>query len=77
MHAALSRLRIAPLFKGVRGEGALDIDALAQAALRLSAIIAAGRNEIASIDLNPVMVAAQGSGLTIVDALVERRGSRD
>jgi acetate---CoA ligase (ADP-forming) len=73
VHAALARLRIAPLFKGVRGEAALDIDALAQAALTLGAIIAAGKDEIASIDLNPVMVAAQGRGVTIVDALVERR----
>jgi acetate---CoA ligase (ADP-forming) len=76
VHAALARLRVAPLFKGARGEGALDVDALAHAALRLAAIIAAARSEIASIDLNPVMVAAKGRGITIVDALVERRRER-
>jgi acetate---CoA ligase (ADP-forming) len=76
VHVALARLRIAPLFKGVRGEVPLDIDALAEAALRLGAIISAGEEDIASIDLNPVMVAAQGRGITIVDALVERRAER-
>jgi phosphopantothenate synthetase len=32
--------------------------------------------EIAAIDLNPVMVATQGRGITIVDTLVERRKAR-
>jgi len=75
VHAALAGLRIAPLFKGVRGEAPLDIDALAEAALSLGAIIAAGKASIASIDLNPVMVAAKGRGITIVDALIERRSA--
>jgi len=44
--------------------------------LRLAAIVAAGRASIASIDLNPVMVAAEGGGLTIVDALIERQRGR-
>jgi acyl-CoA synthetase (NDP forming) len=73
VRAALGGLRIAPLFKGVRGEPALDIDALAEATLRLGAIIAAGMASIASIDLNPVMVGAQSRGITIVDALIERK----
>src|SRR5262249_41794660 len=75
VHAALAGLRIAPLFKGVRGDPARDIDALAQAARRLGAIIAASKDEIASIDLNPVMVAVQGRGIIIVDALVERKST--
>jgi hypothetical protein len=37
--AALRRLRIAPILAGVRGEPALDVDALAEAALRLAQII--------------------------------------
>jgi acetate---CoA ligase (ADP-forming) len=72
--AALQRLRIAPILKGVRGEPALDVDALAEAALRLAAIIAGADGKIASIDLNPVMVGAAGQGITVLDALIERRG---
>lgn len=69
---ALARLRIAPLFKGVRGEPPLDTDALADAALKLGTLIASARDRIAAIDLNPVMVGATGAGVIVVDALVER-----
>ena len=69
---AILRLRIAPILKGVRGEAAADIDALARAMLRLGAIIAGARGRIASIDINPVLVGAAGQGLIIVDALIER-----
>ncbi len=69
---AILRLRIAPILRGVRGEPACDIEALAQAVARLGAIIAAARGRIAAIDLNPVLVGAAGQGLTVLDALVER-----
>jgi acyl-CoA synthetase (NDP forming) len=69
---ALTRLRIAPLFEGVRGEPPLDADALADAALKLGALIASAEDRIASIDLNPVMVGARGTGIVVADALVER-----
>jgi acyl-CoA synthetase (NDP forming) len=70
---ALARLRIAPLFEGVRGEPPLDAEALADAALKLGALIASAEGRIASIDLNPVMVDARGAGIVVADALVERR----
>ena len=69
---ALDRLRIAPLFKGVRGEPPLDVEALADATLKLGALIASAQGRIASIDLNPVMVRAHGAGVVVADALVER-----
>jgi acyl-CoA synthetase (NDP forming) len=69
---ALSRLRIAPLFHGMRGEPPLDADALADAALKLGSLIASAGGRIASIDLNPVMVGARGAGVIVADALVER-----
>ena len=69
---ALAQLRIAPLFKGVRGEPPLDADALADAVLKLGSLIASAEGRIASIDLNPVMVGARGAGVVVVDALVER-----
>jgi acyl-CoA synthetase (NDP forming) len=69
---ALARLRIAPLFRGVRGESPLDAEALADAALKLGALITSAQGHIASIDLNPVMVGPRGSGVVVADALVER-----
>jgi acetate---CoA ligase (ADP-forming) len=69
---ALRELRIAPLLAGVRGDPALDLDALAKAAIGVGRLISAAKGRIASIDLNPVMVGAAGEGVVIVDALVER-----
>jgi len=72
---ALARLRIAPLFAGVRGEPPLDGPALARAAVRLAEIMLSAEGRIASVDLNPVLVRARGEGLVVVDALVERYGA--
>jgi phosphopantothenate synthetase len=57
----------------VRGEPPLDVEALAEAAMRLAQIIAGARGRIAAIDLNPVMVGARRQGITVLDALIERR----
>ena len=69
---ALRGLRIAPLLDGVRGDPPLDLDALAAAAIGVGHLICGAKGQIASIDLNPVMVGAKGEGVVIVDALVER-----
>lgn len=69
---ALIGLRVAPLLQRVRGEPPLDVEAFCAAAVRLSHIIVAFSDRIASIDLNPVMIGRQGEGVVIVDALVER-----
>ncbi|HXP77096.1 MAG TPA: acetate--CoA ligase family protein [Stellaceae bacterium] len=74
---ALARLRIAPLFQGVRGEPPLDADALADAALKLGTLIVSADVCIASIDLNPAMVGARGGGIVVADALVERSQHAD
>ena len=71
MIESLDRLHIAPVLHGVRGEPALDLEAVAAIAMRLGDIMQAGRGRIASIDLNPVMVRAKGEGATVADALVE------
>lgn len=70
---ALSKLRIAPLLQGVRGEAPMDQAALCDLILRLGALVEAHSNDIASIDLNPVMVKSDGEGVWVVDALIERR----
>lgn len=71
--SALRGLRIAPLLEGVRGEPALDMDALAALAVQVGQLICAADGRIASIDLNPVMIGAVGEGVIVVDALIESR----
>lgn len=70
--AALDRLRIAPLYAGVRGEPAWDMAALAEIAVAVGQLIRDADGRIASLDINPVIVGAVGEGAVIVDALVER-----
>lgn len=72
--AALRTLRIAPLLEGVRGDPPLDIDALAEVVVTVGRLIVVAGGAIASIDVNPVLVAARGEGAVVVDALIERSG---
>lgn len=72
VETALRRLRMAPLIDGGRGEPPLDVGALARLAVRVGQVIASAGGEIASIDMNPVVVGAAGEHAVVVDALVER-----
>jgi acyl-CoA synthetase (NDP forming) len=69
---AIQRLRIAPLFKGVRGEAAMDVDALCDALLALGRLIGDPGQAIHSVDLNPVILYDVGQGCLAVDAVVVR-----
>lgn len=68
---AISRLRIAPVLKGVRGQPALDVDALARAAVALGNFALQHQANLLSVDVNPVMVLADG--VVAVDAVIEYR----
>jgi acyl-CoA synthetase (NDP forming) len=70
---ALSRLRIAALLEGVRGEPPLDADAFCRAAITVGLLMDSPHAGVASLDLNPVIVGARGEGCRVVDALVETR----
>jgi acetate---CoA ligase (ADP-forming) len=67
---ALSRLRIAPLLEGVRGEAPLDVDAFCRVAITAGLLMASPHAGVASLDLNPVIAGARGEGCRVVDALV-------
>lgn len=69
--SALRRLRIAPLFDGYRERPALDIAALAQAAVALGDFAWRNRERLLSVDMNPVMALARGRGVLAVDAVIE------
>ena len=68
--AMLQELRIHPLLAGGGRAPARDIDALADALVRLSWLAVDFADSIAELDVNPVIVGEQGKGLSIVDALV-------
>lgn len=69
----LGRLRAKALFDGARGAPAADTEALADLMAALAAFAADHADCIAEIDLNPVIVHAQGRGVSVVDALIVKR----
>jgi acyl-CoA synthetase (NDP forming) len=71
-NAMIDRLRLAKLLAGVRGQSAVDREALVQLMVRFSQLVTALEASIAEIDLNPIIV--NRSGCTIVDALVVPAG---
>jgi acyl-CoA synthetase (NDP forming) len=67
----LGSLRMAPLFGGVRGEAAVDLDQLARV-IRLFADIAGSAGEqLMSMEVNPLRI--RGTEVEALDALVEWR----
>lgn len=68
--AMFAALKAAPLLNGFRGAAKADVNALARLIADVSLLAARHAKEIAEIELNPVLVHAQGQGVTIVDALV-------
>jgi len=68
--AMLDSLKAAPLLKGFRGAATADVAALAELISQVSVLAARHAEQIAEIELNPVLVHAEGQGVTIVDALV-------
>jgi acyl-CoA synthetase (NDP forming) len=63
-------LKLFPLLDGARGLPKADVAAAAQALVRLSAFAVRHRDQVAEIDLNPVLVRPQGEGVVALDALM-------
>ena len=73
--ALLDQLKTASLLGSVRGKPPADRAALARLMATLSRFAADHADVVQEIDLNPVIVHPEGQGLTIVDALIVRRGA--
>jgi acetyltransferase len=69
----LQELRGYQVLQGVRGQGPRDIDALVKAMLGLSDIFAVHRNHLTDLEINPLMVRAQGQGAAAVDVRLVRK----
>jgi len=68
--AMLAELKAAPLLSGFRGAERTDILELSRLISQVSVLAARYSAQISEIELNPVLVHAEGRGVTIVDALV-------
>ncbi|MBS3997154.1 MAG: acetate--CoA ligase family protein [Hydrogenophaga sp.] len=63
-------LRLFPLLDGVRGQPPLDQEAAARLVAQLSEFAHRHRDQVAEIDLNPVLVRPRGQGVAVLDALM-------
>jgi acyl-CoA synthetase (NDP forming) len=71
--ALVGELKGAALLDGVRGAKPADKQALAELMVALSRFAADHADQIAEIDLNPVIVHEAGEGLSVVDALIVKQ----
>jgi acetyltransferase len=70
-HNMLKRLRGFPILGGVRGKPPADVGALCGAIVGLSQLASSLGNQLASLDINPLIVLPKGNGVIAVDALVQ------
>jgi acyl-CoA synthetase (NDP forming) len=69
-HAMLRELRAFPILDGARGRPKADVEALAQAIVRLSALAVDLGDALAELDINPLFVLPAGRGVRAGDALI-------
>lgn len=70
VQTALRSLRCWPLLQGFRGGAAADVDALIDTIMSIANYARANCVRLEEMDVNPVMVGAQGHGAMAVDAVV-------
>ncbi len=61
------------ILTGFRGRPAGDVEALADAVMRLSRLASELEDEVCEVDINPALVLPAGKGVIAVDALVALR----
>lgn len=61
------------MLTGFRGAEKGDVEALADALVKVGEIAADGADVLAGLDINPLLVYPEGKGVLAVDALVEKR----
>jgi len=74
--ALISRLKGASILGPYRGMPPADTEALADLMVKLSQFALDHADDIAEIDLNPVIVHDKGEGVTVIDALIVKRSAQ-
>jgi acyl-CoA synthetase (NDP forming) len=67
---ALDQLKCAPLLKGFRGAPPADLNAAADVILAVAGMIENDPSSIIELDINPLMLLAEGQGVFAADALI-------
>jgi acyl-CoA synthetase (NDP forming) len=67
---ALGQLKCAPLFSGFRGAPAADLNAAADVILAVAGLVEKDPSSIVELDINPLMLLADGQGVVAADALI-------
>jgi acyl-CoA synthetase (NDP forming) len=67
---ALDQLKCAPLLKGFRGAPPADLNAAADAILAVAGMVENDPSSIIELDINPLMLLAEGQGVVAADALI-------
>jgi acyl-CoA synthetase (NDP forming) len=67
---ALGQLKCAPLFSGFRGAPPADLNAAAGVILAVADMVESDPSSIIELDINPLMLLAEGQGVVAADALI-------
>jgi hypothetical protein len=70
IEAALRGLKLFPLLDGYRGRATADVAAAIDAILGIADFAAANAARLEELDINPLIVCADGKGAWIADALM-------
>ena len=70
VYSALEKLECAPLLQGFRGAPPADLDAAVDVIMGLSNLIENDPSLINELDINPLMLMAEGQGAIAADALI-------
>ena len=74
---ALGRLKSAPLFGGFRGAPPADLNAAADVILAVAGMVEDDPSYIVELDINPLMLLAEGQGAVAADALISLNAERN
>ncbi|MFQ6016428.1 MAG: acetate--CoA ligase family protein, partial [Anaerolineae bacterium] len=67
---ALDRLKCAPLFSGFRGAPPADLKAAVDVIMAVAAMVENDPSSIVELDINPLLLLAEGQGVVAADALI-------
>ena len=70
VHQALGGLQCSPLCCGFRGRPCADVDAAVDAVLAIANLVEQAPQSIVELDINPLILRAEGQGVVAADALI-------